>query len=123
MPAMALAYGLTLCLLGLGFYLGAPHKSVTALIPTFLGVPVVVAGLLAQRPNLRKHALHACAVFSLLGVLGGGMAIPKVFQMLGGATLARPAAVVEQLILFVLSAGFLALCVRSFVLARRTTAA
>jgi hypothetical protein len=64
-------------------------------------------------PNARKHAMHAGAMASLLGALGGFVPIYKrnndTFE----------AAVVVGYSLVVISMLFLALCINSFVQARK----
>ena len=50
---------------------GSKAASVTALIPAFLGAPLLLLGLLAMKDSMRKHAMHGAAVLSLLGFLAG----------------------------------------------------
>lgn len=120
MPPITVAYASALVLLGVGAWLGSGRASWTALIPAFLGLPVLLAGLLAMaRPGARKHAMHVAVLFGVLGVAGTASSLPKVFALLGGAEVARPQAVVVQAITCVLSLVFVALCVASFIQARR----
>ena len=50
--------------------LGAQHQSVTALIPTFVGVPLMLLGWLSlAKPDLRKHLMHIAVILTLLGFL------------------------------------------------------
>ncbi len=113
-----------LILLGLaGFVfweqLGSEKQSPTALIPAFFGLPLVVLGVLAGKPNMRKHAMHGAAMIGLLGLLGTIRGFIAALQWMGGTTPARPAAVAFQAIMAVLCAVFVALCVRSFIEARK----
>src|SRR5581483_1239793 len=59
-------------LIGLGAwgYLGAEaeHRSVTALIPAFFGLALVLLGLLAFKEHLRKHVMHLAAMIGLIGL-------------------------------------------------------
>jgi uncharacterized membrane protein len=119
MPQTAVVFGVLLCLIGVGFYAGTGAASVTALIPAFLGLPLVVAGLLARREGLRRHAMHAAALLGTLGILGSLRGVAKLPALLTGADVARPAAVFAQSITAVVCLVFVALCVRSFVSARR----
>ena len=59
MPKITIGLGILLILLGLGGYFGTDAKSFTALIPAFVGVPLLLLGCLALKDNLRKHAMHA----------------------------------------------------------------
>jgi uncharacterized membrane protein HdeD (DUF308 family) len=123
MPIVTIVYGLLLVVLGVGFYAGTGEASVTALIPAFFGVPLLVCGVLARRERLLKHAMHAAAVLGLLAFLGGLPGLVRFFVFIHGGTVARPNAVLEQAILAALSLVFVALCVRSFIEARRARAA
>ena len=116
---IAIIYAALLIILGLIGFLGFGRASVTALIPAFLGVLVLIAGLLAMDEKMRKHAMHAAAVFGLLGFLGSFGGIWPTIQIIGGAEVARPAAAISKAIMSVLSFIFLALCVNSFIKARR----
>jgi uncharacterized membrane protein len=119
MPQTTVVFGALLCLLGVGFYAGTGGASVTALIPAFLGLPIVAAGFVARREGLRRHAMHAAALLGTLGFLGTLAGAVKLPALLAGGEVARPAAVVAQAITALLCLAFVALCVRSFVRARR----
>jgi uncharacterized membrane protein len=119
MRAVTLAYGAVLIVLGLVAYFGLGRESVTALIPAFFGVPVVVLGLLAGRESLYRHMMHAAAALGLLGLLGTASGLVKGVRALTGAEVDRPGAVAVQAIMAVLSAVFVAACVASFIRARR----
>jgi hypothetical protein len=117
MPQITVVFGALLCLVGLGFY--ARTGAVTSLIPAFIGLPMIVAGLLARREALRRHAMHAAALLGTLGLLGSLRGAIQLPALLGGEAVARPAAVAAQSITAALCLVFVALCVRSFVNARR----
>jgi hypothetical protein len=119
LPRLTILYAILLILLGVAGYTLSGAASVTALIPAFFGMPVLVAGLLALNEKWRKHAMHAAAALALLGVLGTARAAAKIPALLTGGEVARPAAVAAQLVMLALSAVFLALCIRSFVAARK----
>lgn len=117
MPVITLVYGLLLIALGVSFYVATGQASVTALIPAFFGVVILVCAILARRPNLLKHVMHAAAALGLLAFLGG---LPGLIKVIGGdaGNAAR-----EQALMAVLSLLFVALAVRSFIEARRARAA
>jgi uncharacterized membrane protein len=119
MTRWTLVYAATLLLLGIGAYLGTGAESVTALIPAFLGIPVLLCGLVALKTGRTKVALHVALVFGLLGIVGGAMGLPQLPTLLSGGEVPRPTATLTQSILFFLSVVYLALGVRSFILARR----
>ena len=123
MPIVTIVYGLLLIVIGVGFYAGTGQASVTALIPAFFGVPLVVCGVLARREHLLKHAMHAAAALGLLAFLGSLPGLVQFFVFIHGGAVARPNAALEQAFMAVLSLVFVALCVRSFIEARRARAA
>jgi len=118
MPTLALLVGVVLVAIGLGAYLGTGAHAPTALIPAALGVLIAVAGVLARNPRLRMHAMHAAVLVALLGILGCIPGLLRLPALLDG-TAQRPAAVVAQLITFVVCLVFVVSAVRSFIEARR----
>jgi hypothetical protein len=120
MPGIALVFGLLLTALGLTAYLapdvlggGNPYQ-ISAASPAFIGIPIAVAGALAlAAPGSRMHAMHGAAVFGLFGTLGG--IVPVVLRKFD----VSQTAVKVGLGMTILSAVFLALCVKSFLDARR----
>jgi len=121
-PVITIGLGGLLIILGLlGFFLtGATHP--TALIPVVFGAIFEFLGVIAFKPNLRKHVMHAAATLGVIGFLGTVMAWPNMIRILSGHELAAgtmQAAVISKSIMAVLCAIFVALCVRSFIVARR----
>ena len=123
MPGLTIVFGLILIALGVVGYFATGRQSPTALIPAFAGALFLVLGLVARSPGARKHAMHAAAALAVLGFLGTVPGLIKFFRMLGGAEVARPAAVRSQAIMAVLCVVFVILCVRSFIAARRARTA
>ena len=84
-----------LILVGMGFYFylfPEDEQSVTALIPAIIGFGLMIPGLITIiRPENKKHAMHAGAMFCLIGLLGGLMGIPDFITWLSdGGDLDRP---------------------------------
>jgi len=123
MANVTIGFGLALAALGVAGYLGTDRTSLTALIPLVFGLLLVVCGALARREALRKHAMHAAAVIGLIGFLGPLRVLPQMLALLGGGAVAHRAAVLDQLAMLVVCGVFLALCIRSFVAARRARTA
>ena len=122
MTKLTLATGALLALTGAIAYLGTGTSSLTALIPSAVGVLMLVAGVLAGRPSLHRHAIHAALAVALLGALGALMNVVKVGQLVSG-TAERPAAIWASLVMFVALVVYLAFGARSFIAARRTRTA
>jgi hypothetical protein len=117
---ITIVFGLVLSLLGLAGYFGTGTTSVTALIPTFFGVPLMVLGFLALKDSLRKHAMHLAAVLGLLGFLGA--TIKLVQGILAAGEVKFTAGPISQALMALICAVFVGLCVRSFIQARRNRA-
>ncbi len=118
MPRWTLLLGSFLTLLGVGFYFGTGRESVTALIPTFLGIPLVACGLWARRDGSRAAAMHVAAVLALLGFGGTVSGVVKAARLVGGQAVERPEAVVGQALVALACLAYLVLAIRSFTQAR-----
>jgi hypothetical protein len=116
MPRIGIATGILLILTGLaGYFLGG-KVSVTALIPAFFGVAIAIASAVGSNERFLKHAMHAAATLGLLGFIAPlGRLIPKAIKdgfelnMASGSMIAMS----------IICAGFVMLCVKSFVDVRR----
>ncbi len=119
MAKTSITFGIILIILGLISYFGISSESVTALIPAFFGIPVLILGLLALNEKYLKHAMHGAAVMMLLGFGGTVGGLIKFFRMLGGEVFERPAAITIQSIMAVICLIFLIFAIKSFIDARR----
>lgn len=115
---LTLTIGGLLTLTGVIAYVATAGVSLTALIPSAVGVLLLVAGWLARNPRLHRHAIHAALAVALLGALGSLMNVVKVGQLFAG-TAERPGAIWASLVMFVALVVYLAFGVRSFIDARR----
>jgi uncharacterized membrane protein len=70
MPKISVFLGFLLSVLGLYGYFGMGEVSITALIPLFIGVPIIILGVLAFDEQRLKHSMHAVSVLILLGLIG-----------------------------------------------------
>ncbi|MEJ5262981.1 MAG: hypothetical protein WHT45_09900 [Ignavibacterium sp.] len=119
MPKFSIILGIIFIVMGLYGYFGISSESITALIPTFFGIPLLILGWLGLNEKYLKHTMHGAAVLTLLGFVGTVGGLIKFFKMLGGAEMERPAAVTVQAIMAVLCLLFLIFAVKSFIDARR----
>lgn len=127
MAGIAIIFGLLLSALGAVGYLkpdvvgttSADAPSITALIPAFFGIALILCGLITlANPNLRKHAMHIAAVVGLLGLIGALMR--PVMNLIKGTELNFDSAPLRlQGGMALLCLIFLFLCIRSFIAARR----
>jgi hypothetical protein len=123
MARITIGLGLVLIALGLGGYFGTGRASVTALIPAFFGLALLLLGLVALNARLRRHAMHLAVIIGLLGCAGTARGLIKLPVLLTGGEDARPAAVAVQAAMSVACFIYVLLCVRSFIKARRAGAA
>ena len=121
MAKLTIVFGVILILLGVGAYVATEMQSWTALIPAFVGVPLAILGAVAQaKPGIRMHVMHAAVSLGLLGFFGTVPGVVKLLKwQLNNVEPQRPAAVVVQSIMAVLMVAFVALCVKSFIAARK----
>lgn len=117
MASTTIALGVALIVLGLAGYVLTGMASVTALIPAFFGIVIALAGLVARDERKRKHAMHAAVAVALIGFLGSIRGLLQIGGVFDG-TAARPAAVISQSIMAVLTFGYVIVAIRSFVAAR-----
>ena len=123
MAKITIGLGLVLIALGLGSYFGTGRASMTALIPAFFGLPLLLLGLVALKERMRKQAMHIAAGLGLLGFAGTVSGLIKLPGLLTGRDVARPAAVAVQAAMAIACLIFVLLCVWSFIKARRASAA
>jgi hypothetical protein len=112
MQRLTLVIGGILVVLGVVAYVATGAASVTALIPAFVGLLLVICGVIAGRgEKARMHATHAALLIALLGAIGALMRVITVAAL-------TPAVIVSA-IMFVLLVVYLVMGIRSFIAARR----
>jgi uncharacterized membrane protein len=111
-------FGILLVFLG-GTLFGASDLPIerrwTALIPAFVGILLIACGVIGRNDKARKHAMHLAAMIALLGGVGG---LVQGTRGLFSET-PKPLAITGSYIMAGLCAAFVALCVRSFIAARK----
>jgi hypothetical protein len=123
MTRTSIAVGGLLAALGIGFYGGigllqSKVPSITALIPAFIGTPILLLGLVAlKKDSFRMHAMH---VVSLLAFLGFGLPVGRLgMQIAKGAEL-KITTVLSLVLTALLCGGLFGVCLKSFIDARRS---
>ncbi len=119
MPTLTIIMGIILITMGIIGYFGLGSQSITALIPAFLGLPLVILGVLGLNEKRLKITMHIASVLMLLGFLGTVGGLFKFFRMIGGAEVQRPEAIIVQAIMAVLCLIYLIFAIKSFIDARR----
>jgi len=98
--------------------LGASKQSITAMIPAFFGIGMLIGAIIALKNT--KVGMHIAVLFSLLGALAGlGRIIPSMAKgsLDWGAT-----STYLILIMTVVTLFFTVMAVRSFIAARKAQA-
>ena len=117
-PVVAVAYGFFLVLWGLLTSFFGGSGSITSLIPTFIGSPIVIFSYLSIKfPSKQKIFMHIVAIFGLIAFFGGA----DIFRSL--ITDSNPfnnlLAGLSKIILLISGFVFSFICIRSFVFARK----
>jgi hypothetical protein len=122
MAKVTLVFAVLLVALGAVSYLGTGSQYPTALIPTWFGLALGVFGFLAISPSegRRKLFMHINVTIGLLGFVGAAVRAGQEFAHASArGTGPDPIAVGAQLTMAGLLLIYVALCVRSFIAARR----
>ena len=119
MARTTILFGLALIVLGVVGYFATERVSITALIPAFFGVPLVLLGWAALNERYRRHAMHVAVALGLLGFLGSARGLIALPRLMSDAGVERPAAVAAQATMAILMLVYVSLGVRSFIAARR----
>ena len=81
-PRIAIYDGAFLVLWGIAAYIISGQSSITAMIPSFMGAPLMILGILSERmPNIRHHLMHAAMILSLVMVMGGARVFAQMSEM------------------------------------------
>ncbi|HEX4032783.1 MAG TPA: hypothetical protein VHX20_20660 [Terracidiphilus sp.] len=122
MAKITLIVAILLVALGLAGYLGTGSVHPTALIPAWFGLALGVFGFLAMSPSesRRKLFMHINVTIGLLGFLGGaGAAVQGYLKAHSQGIEPDRIALASKLGMAGLLLIYVALCVRSFIAARR----
>lgn len=113
--------GIVLIVLGAVYFFitGATHP--TALIPAFFGIVLLLCGVLAASPDVKRVMLwmHVAVTVGLIGFLFPGFRAVKALAGSAALTPVKQTAAVESLLMAVICGVFTAICVRNFVANRR----
>ena len=121
MAKVTLGFAVVFIALGIVGFVSTGSTHYTALIPAALGVLLAIFGTLSLGPDpkRRKLFMHINVTLGLLGFLGTVMGLIQWFQMMGGKAVARPEATESKAAMALLCLIYVALCVRSFIAARK----
>lgn len=119
MPALTILVGVILSVLGIYGYIATDRASVTALIPTFFGIPMILLGFWARNADKRKLAMHLAVLLGVLGLAGTVPGLLKIGTVLDDSA-ERPEAIIVQSAMAIVCLIYVLLCIRSFMSARKS---
>ena len=112
-PRISEIVGGIMVLWGVVTYIFTGMTSVTSLIPSFVGIPILAAGFLVKKfPDKKALFMHISSTFGLIAVLGGFMAIKGIID--NDWTMST----ISQLFLLIIGSTYTGICVKSFIHAR-----
>lgn len=125
MAKLAIGFGVVLIIVGIVSFVLTGSSHPTSLIPVWFGIVLGLCGVLANTPDVGRRMLwmHIAVTVGLLGFLFPGFMAIKEWVSAHGGPLTHPAAVEEQAAMSVICLIFTALCIRSFIAARRSRTA
>ena len=129
MAKLTIGIGIALVILGVVFFVMTGSAHPTALIPTWFGVALAIAGVLANTEDARRRMLwmHIAVTLGLLGFVFPAVRAGMMMSRVHGSRMELPAptanAIHEQLLMALVCLVFTVLCVRSFIHARRARTA
>ena len=80
MGRLTLGFGVLLVLIGVVTYFATGRESITAMIPAFIGLPVLLAGFLVTRPATRSIGLYLAIALALLMAFGTLRGVAGLFE-------------------------------------------
>lgn len=123
MAKWTVGFGVVLAIVSLSFWFAMGRTSSAALHPGGLGVVLVLCGALANTENAKQRMLwmHIAVTVGLVGFLLTG--IGAAMQAVKGTIASEPLKFDERVLVALICLVFVALCVRSFIAARRARTA
>ena len=122
MAKLTIIFGVLLIFVGIAGFVSTGSTHPTSLIPSAAGLLFILFGALANSENAKKRMLwmHIAVTLALLLFLGTIPADIDVIRLSRGTVFPHPIAVLEKSGMSLLCLLFVAICVRSFIAARRS---
>ena len=121
MAKLTIWFGVLLAVVSLGFWIAMGRTETAALHPAGVGLLLILCGALANTDNPKKRMLwmHIAVTFGLIGFLITG--IRAAIELAKGTAMSiNPAGFEERVVVALICLVYVALCVRSFIAARRS---
>ena len=108
----SIIYGIFLVVWGLGVTQISDSNSLTSMIPTFIGLPVLILSLLSKIiPSKQKLFMHIVVLFGLLSVIGGADIFRSIFA---GSVFGNFWADLSKLVMFFTGCLYCYVCIQHF---------
>ncbi|MDP6985641.1 MAG: hypothetical protein QGH38_00280 [Candidatus Thalassarchaeaceae archaeon] len=114
-PTFTKVVAAVLAFIGAATYFMTGQESITALIPSFVSIPMYILATLAeQNPEKRALLMHFAVLLGVFCIAGGSMGVS------GFADGDTSASVIEQLLMMLVGVVYTYVCVLSFIHARKS---
>jgi len=114
-PTFTKVVAAVLASIGAATYFMTGQESITALIPSFVSIPMYILATLAeQNPEKRALLMHFAVLLGVFCIAGGSMGVS------GFADGDTSASVIEQLLMMLVGVVYTYVCVLSFIHARKS---
>jgi|TARA_X000000950_G_scaffold176760_2_gene214630 hypothetical protein len=118
MERVTTIYGAFLIVWGVAVSTISGSGSITSLIPSMIGLPMVILGITSSLlPKTKKMLMHIAVLIGLFAFIGGADFF-RGFSSAEGA-FSNPWAAISKLMLFTTGFVFTILCVKSFIFVRK----
>ncbi len=112
-PRISEIVGGLMVLWGAVVYISTGMTSMTSLIPSIVGTPILIAGLFVRKnPEKKALFMHISSTFGLIAALGGLMAFQGIMKSDWSMS------TISQLFLLIVGGTYTGICVKSFIHAR-----
>ncbi len=120
MVSGTIVYGVFLILWGTVISIYSDSKSFTSWIPSLIGLPILLSGIISfAYPNQKKMWMHVSVLFGLLAFLGGLDFLRGFSSEMG--PFEKPTAGLSKLMLLITGGIFTFYNIKSFIAARKVT--
>lgn len=117
MENIAMIYGLFLIVWGIGVTILSDSQSITSLIPTIFGLPIIILSFFAKKfPNKKKLLMHIIVLIGLIIFLGG---LDLIRGLIQGSIFTNIWASSSKCMMMVSGLVFTVLCIKSFIFTRK----
>lgn len=124
MAKLTIGFGVLLAAVSLGFWMAVGRTEMAALHPAGIGVLLILCGTFAstENPKMRMLWMHIAVTLGLIGFLITGIRA-AIGLAKGTAMSINPMGFEERVVIALICLVYVALCVRSFITARRARVA